>query len=234
MSRAASAVRGVRTGLVAVVLAGLSATAAPAQPCVGEFIANDVFSTTGFKTPGLENRQDPRPAGDRRFRIRGTTLAESDLELAMTDGPDAVRAGGTLTYELTATNESPCPATDLTIEDPLPAGTTFVSADAPFGACTTPAVGSPGTVSCHFPGPIFDFRTVTITVQVAPDVTEPLTNAATLASIPPDPDGGRDAAADTAVLPLVLAIPALSGEALALLAGLLLAAGLLAVRHQAS
>ena len=63
--------------------------------------------------------------------------------------PSSVNTGGTLTYTLTYKNAGPGNATNATIAETLPAGTTFASVSAPGATCTTPAVGATGTVSCN-------------------------------------------------------------------------------------
>src|SRR5262249_39281369 len=74
----------------------------------------------------------------------------ADLSLTKTGDPNSAIAGGTdLTYTLTADNLGPATVPDLQISDPLPAGTTFVSASPSAGGnCVTPAVGANGTVTC--------------------------------------------------------------------------------------
>lgn len=57
------------------------------------------------------------------------------------DGPATVAADGDVTYTLTVTNNGPDDATGVTIEDRLPAGAVFVSADAGCGEAS-------GTVTC--------------------------------------------------------------------------------------
>jgi len=72
--------------------------------------------------------------------------------LTATDTPDPVQPGGTISYGLTMQNAGPNIALDAVLSNPLPAGTTFVAITAPEGwTCSTPSVGSSGTVSCTTP-----------------------------------------------------------------------------------
>ena len=59
-----------------------------------------------------------------------------------------VVAGNTLTYTVAVTNGGPTHASNVSLTDALPIGTTFVSATMPGWTCTTPAVGANGTVTC--------------------------------------------------------------------------------------
>jgi uncharacterized repeat protein (TIGR01451 family) len=78
----------------------------------------------------------------------------ADLTIAKSDGPDPAPRGGIVTYVVSVTNLGPLPATDVVIEDTLPAELTFQSATPSAGGmCVTPVVGaSGGTVTCTFPG----------------------------------------------------------------------------------
>ena len=74
----------------------------------------------------------------------------ADLQLSKSDSPDPVAAGGPIIYDIVMFNAGPDNSQFVSIEDTLPAGTTFVNlivAD-PTSTCSTPAVGSGGTVSC--------------------------------------------------------------------------------------
>ena len=72
----------------------------------------------------------------------------TDVALTLTDAPDPVNAGGSITYTATATNNGPIGADGIVINLPLPAGTTFVSATPSAGGVCNAA--SP--VVCTFAG----------------------------------------------------------------------------------
>ena len=75
-----------------------------------------------------------------------------DLSVAQSQSPDSVSAGGTLRYTVTVDNAGPGTANYATILDPIPVGTTFVSASwtgpEENWECTVPPVGANGKVSC--------------------------------------------------------------------------------------
>ncbi len=92
---------------------------------------------------------DPNP-GDETAGADTTVVASTaTVAITKTDSPDPVLAGANLTYTLTASNNGGSELESATVADTLPAGTTFVSLASPAGwTCVTPAVGSPGTVTC--------------------------------------------------------------------------------------
>lgn len=76
----------------------------------------------------------------------------ADLAVAKSDAADMVRRGDNITYTILLDNNGAFDAQDVTLTDPLPAGTTFVSFTAPAGwVAVTPAVGASGTVSASRP-----------------------------------------------------------------------------------
>ena len=104
--------------------------------------------------------------------------AETDVTLAKT-GPQSAAAGGTITYNLSVTNSGPSSAVDVSVQDVLPAGLTFIDSTQS-GSHTDPDCSSSlGTIVCEFgnvdPGVT---QTKSIQVQVDSGVTGDLTNAA--------------------------------------------------------
>jgi len=75
---------------------------------------------------------------------------EADLGVSKT-GPEQSAADTDVMYTVTVFNGGPDDAAGITLNDPIPAGMTFVSADtagAPGFVCSDPGVGSGGLVSC--------------------------------------------------------------------------------------
>ncbi len=132
--------------------------------------------------------------------LLNTCVGSADLSVTKTDSPDPVTAGTDLTYTLTATNAGVDNAANVTLSDPLPAGTTFRSLSAPVGwTCTTPAVGVAGTVSCT--NPLFGVSSAvfTLVVRVASSTASGtvLTNTATISSTSGDPNPGNNSGSTT-------------------------------------
>jgi uncharacterized repeat protein (TIGR01451 family) len=141
-----------------------------------------------------------------------------------------VPSGGTITFTIFLLNSGPAPALGVTVSDPLPAGTTFVSCSASQGGCSGPPVGSGGTVEAN-PGTIPSGGTATLTVVVqAPATSGTLTNVATVSGT--NVSGGTLTAGtsvDVGDSPPA-DIPFLDPRLLAVLALVLGAAGLRALR----
>ncbi|MGG0845505.1 hypothetical protein [Peribacillus simplex] len=81
---------------------------------------------------------------------------------------DTITTPGTiLTFFITVANTGTTPLTNLTVTDTLPAGTTFISANAPGGfTTTTPPVGGTGTVTFFSSNPIPPLGTVSFQIAV--------------------------------------------------------------------
>ncbi|HMF04739.1 MAG TPA: DUF11 domain-containing protein, partial [Acidimicrobiia bacterium] len=109
----------------------------------GSTITNNAFaSSQGADDPNMANNTGSAQ----------TAVQSADVAVTKTDSLDPVPAGANLTYTLTVTNNGPAIAQNVTLSDPLPAGTTFVSLSPASGwTCTTPSVGATGTVSCAVP-----------------------------------------------------------------------------------
>jgi uncharacterized repeat protein (TIGR01451 family) len=84
-----------------------------------------------------------------------------DVAIAKLADPDPVTPGGLLTYAITIQNVGPIPATDVTVRDPLPAGTAFVSCAISAGQCTHNA----GVVTASI-GTLAVGQSVTMTLKV--------------------------------------------------------------------
>ncbi len=77
---------------------------------------------------------------------------QADLALSTAAAPSKVLAGNDITYTQTITNNGPAAATSASFTEATPTNTTFQSVLAPAGwTCTSPAIGSTGTVNCTNP-----------------------------------------------------------------------------------
>jgi uncharacterized repeat protein (TIGR01451 family) len=146
---------------------------------------------------------------------RDPLIPEADLAVTKVDDVDPILPGGTLTYTITVTNQGPSAAANVSLSDPLPAETVFLSVTAPAGwTVAAPAEGSTGTlvatIASLAPGASATF---TVTVQVDGATTaSSITNTATVSSSTDDPDLANNSATEITALvpsstPVLLLVP---------------------------
>jgi len=133
------------------------------------------------------NVADPDPLNNSattNTTVNGAPPGTADLSITKLATPNPVAAGQTLTYSITATNNGPDVATNVTITDPVPSGATLQSATPSAGGnCTTGAV-----VTCTFPS-LAPSASASVTILVtAPSQPGTVTNTATVSSSVADPN----------------------------------------------
>ncbi|WP_009631938.1 DUF11 domain-containing protein [Synechocystis sp. PCC 7509] len=177
---------------------GTVGTAVNANSATLQIVAT--VATAGAKTNTAQvsasGQQDPDSTPNNNVATEDdqasvtVTSQNTDLSITKTDSPDPVIAGADLTYAIAVTNNGSATATNATMSDPLPIGTTFQSITTPPGwTCTTPAIGSNGTVSCTNPSFVVGSANFTVVVRVAPTTANnsSLSNTATISSTTSDP-----------------------------------------------
>ncbi len=170
-------------------------------------------SNTDF--PEIYRNDDTRPErlSDHDMLVASFTLpVEADLQVMKAANPDPVESASVVSYHLGVTNPGPDAAAQVAVADGLPTGLTFEAVEAPAGwACTTPAVGSGGTVSCTrsalAPG---GTGTIVVSARVACAVVDgaQLANTAAVSSVTADPNLTNNAA--TATVAVVNAAPSIT------------------------
>ncbi|MFD2569251.1 putative Ig domain-containing protein [Spirosoma soli] len=138
-----------------------------------------------------------------------TVPTQADVAITLTASPDPVTVNNTLTYTLVVANSGPASASNVSVEFPLPSGTTFFSAATPGGfSATTPAVGSGGSVTFTGSGAVTAGSSATFTVSVTPTVANAALSAtATVATTVSDPNLNNNSASVTTVVNPVAATP---------------------------
>jgi uncharacterized repeat protein (TIGR01451 family) len=122
---------------------------------------------------------DPTP-GNNSSTANTNAMVAADLAITKTPGAPSVTPGGTITYTIGVTNNGPSAATNVTITDALPAGTTFVSAIPSQGTCagTTTVICSAGSLGSG--------GSMTITLAVTAPSSGPVINNATVSATETD------------------------------------------------
>jgi uncharacterized repeat protein (TIGR01451 family) len=154
-------------GLVGQVLGGEPGTSTLARDAYGATAGQPGIVTTQeniTETPGAQS---------------GAYCAGADLAVTNSAAPNPVTPTQNITYIQAVTNAGPQDAVNASLNEPIPANTTFQSisitgADATGWSCTTPAVGGTGTISCTNPDvPSGANGTATFTVAVNVDGVTP-------------------------------------------------------------
>jgi uncharacterized repeat protein (TIGR01451 family) len=170
-----------------------------AFPCSLGNLANGATRTitTTFSVPASYTTPDPiqnsafvtSDAGDsdgtdNTSVVQTQVTPEADLSLDKT-GPPTIVAGANLVYTIVVTNNGSSNAAGVSVGDPTPAGTTFVSNA---GDCSTAFPCDLGFVETG------GTRTITATFAVPSNFTPPgpIDNTATVSAATTDPVGGND------------------------------------------
>jgi uncharacterized repeat protein (TIGR01451 family) len=119
-----------------------------------------------------------------------------DLSLAASDSPDPVLADQTLTYTLTARNESSGQATGVTVTDRLPAGVTYQSASPSQGSCSDEVAGTAAVVVTCQLGALAGSAQATVEIRVTPHSPGDLTNDASVLGDQVDPASSNNSASE--------------------------------------
>jgi uncharacterized protein len=138
----------------------------------------------------------PERLSDHDPSIAYFNFPQADLEVTKSASPNPVTTGSQLAYTITVTNNGPNTAVDVGLSDLLDANTLFQSISAVQGwSCTTPTVGSSGTIDCSTAsiasGGSVSFVVVTEVPCVTADGTT-ISNTATVSSTTTDPDSSND------------------------------------------
>jgi uncharacterized repeat protein (TIGR01451 family) len=123
-----------------------------------------------------------------------------DLYVTKNDLPDPVQLNGRLTYTIVVGNNGPDAATQVTLADPLPAGTSFVSVSTTQGTCTGGVL-----ISCNL-GTVPAGSTVTITLVVTAQRAGVLTNTVTVVGKEPEANTTNNQATATTLVPAPLVV----------------------------
>ncbi|HLH06183.1 MAG TPA: endo-1,4-beta-xylanase [Terriglobales bacterium] len=130
-------------------------------------------------------------------------LPGADLATTVTANSSTILSGQNVTYTITVTNNGHDSAANVSLTDVLPGGTVFESLTPASGwTCTTPAVGSNGTVNCTVAsmsdGTVAPFTLVAMVACPTPNGTQ-ITNTASVTSTTLDPNPTPNTTASVAI-----------------------------------
>jgi len=209
--------------------------------CTGSSLANGATASFTLNVTSVSNANGSiantasvsgtpsDPSSGNNSQTSSFTAGSADLALTGSAGTN----GGLITYTFNLTNSGPSAAVNVVFTDTLPSSLLFQSITAPPGfTCTTPPVGTTGTIICT----ASSFAnggtgTFTLVTTPAPGTTGNINNSAGVSSATSDPNAGNSTfAAPPVTAPATSNIPALSTWALMLLAAILGAGALMKMR----
>jgi uncharacterized repeat protein (TIGR01451 family) len=172
-------------GSVTCALTGTMSSGTPATITVLSKVPSSVAAgTTLSSTATVSSSDDSIPAND--FATASVQTAVSfDLGITKTRAPGLVLPGSAQRYTIVVSNAGPSDAPGITMIDVLNPPHRFVSLANPGWSCTTPTVGSAGTITCSIPS-MAAAEVSSFTLDVAIDPSAPpgasVINNATVAS----------------------------------------------------
>jgi len=174
-----------------VVTASLGSLA-PGQSATVTIAANSSLLGTIQNTAGVSSTTlDPNYGNNlatQPVAVVPVVPPTADLGITSVASSGSPQVGAGLTYTVTVRNNGPALATNVTVNDFLPAGATFVRA--------VPSQGAPasvnGTLVVDNLGTIASGSSATLTVVVTPTAAGPITNAANVSGNQFDPAPGNN------------------------------------------
>jgi uncharacterized delta-60 repeat protein/uncharacterized repeat protein (TIGR01451 family) len=131
-----------------------------------------------------------------RYDLGDGAAAQADMSLAASASPVSSEPDQTVTYTFTVTNNGP-DAAPATVSAPLPGSQTFAAAEGPSGSsCSTPPVGSSGSVICTLPT-LPSGGTAVVTVDAVMAIPSADTLTATVSTVADDPEEANNTASAT-------------------------------------
>lgn len=157
-----------------------------------------------------------------------TTITAGNTDLSITKAPNQgppYGTGSALTYTISVANAGPSAASNVTVTDALPAGTTFVSAVPSQGSCSGTT-----TVTCNF-GTLNAAGSATIALSLTlPSTPGAVSNTATVTTTSPEANTTNNSSTSTITTVPASSIPATSPMVLLLLGAALAMAGFVVQR----
>jgi uncharacterized repeat protein (TIGR01451 family) len=187
---------GTITCTIGSLAPGASATFRPVAQ-VNNGTAAGTLTTTATITTTSTNSIIPNNSATATTLVTARTNA--DVAIVKTDSPDPVGVGQLVTYRLTVTNNGPAIATNVTVNDVLPASMGFISVKPSIGTCSGTT-----TISCSLGTlPVGNSQFIDLIVQST--ITGSISNTATVTATETDPvPANNSSTAVTQVLAVTL------------------------------
>ena len=166
---------------------------------------NATSGSTITQTDTVTSASDPNP-GNNSASASVLVAGSADLSVTNTATPVPVVAGNNITYTQVVTNAGPSIATGASFTETTPANTTFFSIGTlPAGwSCSTPAVGSAGTINCTNPSVAAGSASFTVALKVTAGTAAgtAINDIASVSSSTSDPNPANNTAIATDVVAL--------------------------------
>jgi uncharacterized repeat protein (TIGR01451 family) len=184
--------------------AGTMAAGATATFQLTGHIPSGTASGTSFtNTATVTSDQDPNE--ENNLATTDLTVASADVSIVKS-APATAPSGSDVAFTITVTNNGPDPADNIQWSDPLNSNLTFVSLvpSGPAGvSCVTPSVGASGTVTCTIDALLnMQPEQFTLTAHITTPAIIPasISNTATLAPSPSDPNTNNNSSTTTTIV----------------------------------
>ena len=129
-----------------------------------------------------------------QVQLNVVSSSSSDLSVTKTASPNPGQVGVNLAYRITATNNGPANATNVSVMDTLPSGVTFVSASTTQGSCS-----GTSTVNCAL-GTLNVSANAIVTIVVSPTTPGQLSNTASVSATQSDFDTSNNSSSITTTI----------------------------------
>src|SRR5688572_14956121 len=131
------------------------------------------------------------------------SATSADLSVTKTASPNPGQVAVGLSYRITATNNGPAAATNVTVTDALPSGVAFVSSSPTQGSCS-----GTSTVTCNV-GSLAVGASAVVTIVVTPSAQGQLANTATVSAGESDFDTSNNSSSITTFIQPAAASPSM-------------------------
>jgi uncharacterized repeat protein (TIGR01451 family) len=188
-------------GTITCTIASFAANATATFSPVVQVNASTAAGTTLNITSTITTASTDSIASNNTASTSNLVVARTsaDVGIVKTDSPDPVGVGQFITYRLTVTNNGPAIATNVTVNDPLPASVNFISVNPSIGSCSGTT-----TISCTL-GTLAVGNSQFVDLIVQALVAGTVTNTATVTRTEVDSVPSNDSStANTTVLAVTL------------------------------